>query len=146
MFKKILSIGGSLLGAFGKAKAARDERDAARENARVAEKEAERQRRRTALELERQRKTARRVVGRQRAEFAMAGVGATGSALDIIADSAAEAALDASLIEEGGRLAESYALAQARQDRDRGRAVFQGGLLSAGSHLLKQAHNQDWFA
>ena len=122
-----LSIASGIAGLFG------DD-----DNAELAEAQAARERERIQVDLKRHRRNVRRVRGEQQVQFVAAGVrGDTGSALDIIADTAAEADLDAKLIELGGEARASFADAQARQFRSRGRGRFVSGLLAGASEFLE---------
>ena len=128
---------GSIIGAAGALVGAVSGLSAGKDNARLAAYQAERERERTRVELLRQKRFARRVAGTQRVEFAAAGVrGDTGSAVDILADTAADAALDAKLIEAGGSLREAAATSEAKLQRAQGRSVFVGGLLSGAAELI----------
>ncbi|NNG04033.1 MAG: hypothetical protein HKM95_08020 [Inquilinus sp.] len=128
---------GSIISAAGAVVGALSGLSAGNENARLAAYQAERERERTRVELERQRRFARQVAGTQQVQFAAAGVrGDSGSALDILADTAADAALDARLIEAGGSLREAAAMSEAKLQRSQGRSVFVGGLLSGAAEWL----------
>ena len=107
------------------------------ENSRISEEQARRERERTELELQRQKRLSRRIFGTQTTQFAAAGVTISGSAFDIFADSQAEAELDEKLIEAGGSLAENFALSQARNARREGVSQFQRGLLTSAATLLE---------
>ncbi len=125
----IVSGIGSVIGAVSGLKAGE-------ENARLSREQAERERQRTRIELQRHRRNVRRVLGEQRAQFALAGVrGDAGSALDIIADTTAEAETDEMLIEVGGEARESFEESRARQVRRSGRDVFARGLLTAAAEF-----------
>lgn len=127
-----IGAAGALIGGVQALRAGDDNADAARDVA-------ARQKRKTELEVKRTRRTARRVFGSQQVIFAKSGVrGDAGSALDIIADDMAEAELDVSLLEEGGSIAENLALSEARTSRQRGNALFQQGLLTAGSFFVPE--------
>ncbi len=125
----IISGVGSVIGAVSGLSAGRD-------NARLSKEQAARERERTRIELQRHRRNVRRVRGEQQVQFVSAGVrGDRGSALDIIADTTAEAALDEKLIEVGGEARASFEESRARQFRQGGRNVFTEGLLTAVSHF-----------
>lgn len=109
---------------------------ASRRNADAADDVAEREARKTKLEIDRTRRTARRIAGTQQTIFAKRGVrGDAGSALDIIADDMAETELDVQLLEEGGSIAENLAASEARESRRRGTEFLAQGLLVAGASL-----------
>lgn len=112
--------------------------DAGEENADASREQAVRVRQKTTLEVARTRRLARRVKGAQRAGFGRAGVrSGAGSALDVIADSAAEAALDIKLLELGGSVEENLRLSEARDASRRGAAVAGGGLLADLGELFE---------
>lgn len=126
---EIIGIGGAVIGAF-------DAKDAGDDNAAALEEQARRERERTKLEVRRQRKLSRRIRGEQATAFVASGVsGRSGTALDIIGDSMAEAEMDERLIEAGGSIAENLALSEARQSRRRGGQVFTRNLLGGVSVL-----------
>ncbi len=125
---------GSFLAGVGGVVGALSGRSAGKRNARLSREQAERERERTRIELQRHRRNVRRVLGEQQAQFVAAGVrGDSGSALDIIADSTAEAETDEKLIEVGGEARASFQESRARQFRRSGRDVFVQGLLSAAA-------------
>jgi len=106
-------------------------------NARNSEEQAERERERTRIELRRHKRNVRRAVGEQQVQFVSAGVrGDSGSALDIVADTAAEAQLDEKLIEVGGEARASFEESRARQFRRSGRDVFAEGLLTTAANVI----------
>jgi len=76
-----------------------------------------------------QREQAARVMGAARAATAASGLVLTGSALDVIADSAAAAEMDALAIRASGRQRAAVALYE-------GRAALMGGIVGAGSAIL----------
>ena len=128
---------GSILGGVGAVIGAVSGRSAGKENARLSREQAERERERTRIELQRHKRNVRRVLGEQQAQFVAAGVrGDGGSALDIIADTTSEAALDENLIEVGGEARASFEESQARQFRRSGRNVFAEGLLTAAANFV----------
>ena len=125
----IISGVDSVIGAFSGLSAGKD-------SAKLSKEQAERERERTRIELRRHRRNVRRVRGEQQVQFVSAGVrGDSGSALDIIADTTAEAALDEKLIEVGGDARASFEESRARQFRRSGRNVFTDGLLTAVAHF-----------
>lgn len=126
-----ISVGATVFGAFS-------DKDAGDENRRISEDQAARERLRTELELKRQRREHRRLEGSQRTQFAAAGVRIGGSALDILADSAAENILDIKLIEAGGSLRENLALSRGRLAEQQGDRRFIGGIASATAKLVDE--------
>lgn len=85
-------------------------------------------------EESRNRDQARRLLGAQQAAYAGSGVAAdSGSPLDVAADSAAQAELDALTIRHGGRVRSDYYRAEAAQAKASIPTTILGGALAAGS-------------
>lgn len=122
---------GAFIGGVGSLFGAVSGLSAGRSNARLSREQAARERERTRIELLRHKRNVRRVVGEQQVQFVAAGVrGDSGSALDIAADTTAEAELDKKLIEVGGGARASFEESRARQFRRAGQNVFADGLLT----------------
>lgn len=92
---------------------------------------------------EQQRRSARDVLGKQRAAVAQAGIGWGGSALDIMEDSAAKAELDALTIRYEGDLKAKGLLAEAEFDKyagdvamATGKAAKKASYVSAAASIL----------
>ncbi len=116
----VVSTIGAVQQASAQAKSARYAADATQDQARAEE----------AL----QRNQARRLLGQQQAAFAASGVRAdSGSPLDVAADSAAQAELDALTIRQRGRVASDFYKFQARQARSTIPLTILGGTLNAAS-------------
>lgn len=105
-------------------------------NARLAENNAMAARTAAAAEAERERVRALRLTGTQRAGYGKAGVQLSGSALDVIGDTAAQSELDALTILYGGESRARAAEADAAGQRFMGSAARGGALTQAGSSLL----------
>lgn len=91
-----------------------------------------------ANELAQRRETAR-LLGRQRAGFAKAGVGLEGSPLLVMAETAAEGELLAQRERHRGEVARTRAANEAAIAKAEGRAALVGGVLGAGASILTGA-------
>lgn len=99
------------------------------ENARIEQANAEEQ-------VERQRRLARRFLGRARASTGASGITISGSALEAIGDSAAELELDALTIKHESDIRVFSLKTDAENARLRGRLLRTKGQLTAISKLL----------
>lgn len=111
-------------------------REAAEYNARVLDSKARATEANTKEQVERERRMARRRLGAMRAATGASGISLNGSALEAIADSAAEMELDALTIRHEGKLKVMGYYASAESERMRGRAAMTKGYLNASSDLL----------
>lgn len=113
---------------------------AAEANAAMAEEEAQRARQAAAVEEDRNRAQSRRTISAQRAAYGSSGVvSEEGSSLLALADSAAEAELDALTIRYSGDVTARRYQVQAASDRAAAAGYRQQGLVSAGTGLLTGA-------
>lgn len=113
---------------------------AAEANATMAEEEAQRARQAAAVEEDRNRSQSRRVISAQRAAYGASGVvSEEGSSLLALADSAAEAELDALSIRYSGDVTARRYQVQAASDRAAASGYRMQGLVSAGTGLLSGA-------
>ena len=87
---------------------------------------------RAAFEAERQRDYAARFLGAQRAAYGASGVTLEGTPIDVLADTAAQAELDALAIQWGGQARATALSSQAS-------AARLGGYMGAGAALLEGA-------
>ena len=110
--------------------------DAAKYNAKVAENDAITARQQADFERNRLRKQHLRVLGRQRAAFAKSGTDLTGSAVDVMYDSALEGEMDELLVLYGGSLAAGNRQAAAQLARAEGRNARTSGYLNAAGTIL----------
>lgn len=140
-----LGLAGSLLGSRSEKKAAKAGREAAEANARLAEEEIGQVEIRTAVELARLRQEARRFAGSQRAAYAGAGVRLSGSALDVLEDTAAMAEQDAKLVQWAGDWDVRGLKAEAEMQRRYGQSAYRAGMLNARATLLGGLY-QTWRA
>lgn len=115
----------------------------ARQNADLALRKRELQKIQTRIMEKKHREKVRRYLGTQRALYGKAGVTMEGTPLLTLAETAAEAELDALAIRYAGSVEEANILAEAAGYRQaehlagmRGRAARMAGYLGAGSELL----------
>lgn len=117
-------------------------------NAKVKEMNAQVARTQANAREEQQRRKGRQVLGAQRAGIAQAGIGFSGSALDIMEQSADMAELDALNIRYEGELQSTGLLADAEAERYEadvnrmaGRNAMKAAYIGAGSALIGGASN-----
>ena len=109
-------------------------------NAKVARQQAESAKQAATLQAEADRERSRRIIGRQRSLYGVAGVEVdAGSPLLIKADSARQAELNAQAIEWQGAVQAQNFMQESVLDRFMGRAAARAGTFGAGSTLLKAA-------
>jgi len=109
-------------------------------NAKVARQQAESAKQAATLQAEADRERSRRILGRQRALYGVAGVEVdAGSPLLIQADSARQAELNAQTIEWRGAVTAGNFMQESVLDRFMGRASARAGTFGAGTSLLKGA-------
>ncbi|MGB8276097.1 MAG: hypothetical protein WCF16_12610 [Alphaproteobacteria bacterium] len=108
-------------------------------NARVAQQNAELARRKAVADEQLARQRAIRILGQGRADVAKSGITLSGSALDVLSDSAANSELDALSIRYGGVIRQADATAQAALDRYQGNQRQTAAYLGAGTNLLLDA-------
>lgn len=126
----ISSIGG------GKGAAA-----AAKYNARQALIQGQLARQQADYEAARNQEDADQAIGAAKANVGASGIALQGSALDVIAQSSADAALDSKAIRRQGRLQQLGYQAEAQLQRSQGRAAKREGIFGAGTSLLTAAGN-----
>ena len=137
-FGKILEQASPLLKFFGQRRQASAQAQVFEFNAAVHRQRADLIRKRTALDVERQRRRARSFRKKQEALFAKAGVRLTGSPLEVIAESAAELEFDALLTQFEGDIEALNASTSAAIALTRAQQIEQAGFVSAGTTLLTQ--------
>lgn len=106
-------------------------------NARVAEQNAAAARQQAALDESTSRKKSAMVIGSIRARAAANTGDVGGSALDVLADSAGEAELEALTLRYAGEVKARQSESEAKLQRQRGESAFIGGFIGAGTALLK---------
>lgn len=127
-----LSVVGSLASASQQAAIAKS-------NAALAQAEGQQAKLAAEQEEKDHRERVRRFLSGTRAAIAKSGVTLDGSALELMAESAAEAEYDALKIRHAGSLAQLRAEREAAQSRMQARAYRVGGLFGAGTTLLTGA-------
>ncbi len=158
----IASTAMQAVGAIQQANAAsasyKSQQQAADYNATVLEQNAGVERSQANAREEAQRREARRILGSQRAAFSQAGTGLSGSAADVMAQSATDAELDALTLRYEGDMRSRGMMAQAEGERYHGRVASANassaktaGYLSAAGSILSGAGNyagyqeQQWY-
>ena len=129
-------IGGIITG-IGSLVSARNQAAAARSQAQFHERQAAMERQRGAFEGARASDKARRLQGRQVANYAASGVQLSGSPGNVIDDSAAEAALDIGAIRQGAEVRASNELFRARQSRERARSIMAAAPFGFAAPLIE---------
>ena len=107
--------------------------------AKAAERNADLTREETEVKLAQQQRTAFQVLGGQKADIASAGFLESGSALDIMRDSASQAALSKAMIDRQGDIKAEGFEAQAKMYRamaDASESSGWGSIISSGIRLL----------
>ena len=122
-----------VVGAFAKGQAASN---ASKYNAAQATRKAGLAVEQAASDADAKRRDTVRRLGLMRANYGASGVTVEGSPLDVMAESAANAEMDALNIKYKGDLAASGYAAEAKLDKMRARQDYMGGLFGAGSALL----------
>ena len=108
-------------------------------NAKVAQRQAQAAKMQAQFEEDRLRDKAARTMGSARAAYGKSGVLMEGSPLDVMAQSATDAEMDALALRWGGNLRANNYRAQARMDESEGNAALWGGFARAGTSLLTGA-------
>lgn len=132
----IVGTGMSVAGALSQANVARATGEY---NAQLAEQNAVLAGQQAAEEERRFRVASRKQLGAMRAAYSASGVELEGTPMDVLAESAYVAELDALTIRRGGEASAAALQSQATLDRLYGRAQQQGGYYSAASELLSGA-------
>lgn len=135
-FGQAFSALGSVVSAFSSFTQGQQQSDAARYNAQVAENNAIAARQKAAFDEEIRREQLARVQAQARANIGKGGSDFSGSALDIMAQNAATAELDALAIRYGGETRARGLEAQAAADRAQASSARAGGYFGAGARLL----------
>jgi hypothetical protein len=136
-----LSAGVSAAGAIAQGNASKA---AANYNAAVARQNADIARANAAADADKQERQGRLLAGKQRAATGASGITPEGSPLEVMADSALEAELDALTTRYRGELQARSSGQDARLQGMRGSADQTAGYIGAGTALLKGAKNLPW--
>lgn len=135
----LLMVASSVMSAAGSIQQGNSAKAAAEYNARVAENNAITARQQAAAQEEQHRRLARRQLGQMRAAYGASGVTMEGSPLDILAQSAKDAELDALNIRYGGELKAQGLESEAVLERYRGKSAQRAGYMGAATGLLSGA-------
>lgn len=132
----ILAITGSTMQAIGAIQQGTAAKNAGDFNAAILNQNAVTERQMAGEREEAQRRTARRVLGSQRAALAQSGIGLDGSAADVMQQSAANAELDALTTRYEGELRSRGMETQARLERYQGKAAKKASYFEAAGSIL----------
>lgn len=132
------SIIGVGLSAYGSYREGQDAAEASEYNAKIAQEESALTEQAGALDVSRQRQQVSRLIGTQKAITAGSGIELTGSALDVMINTAAEGELDAQILEYNTKVQASRFRSQSARDLELARASRTSGIFKAGSTLLTQ--------
>lgn len=132
----ILSVVGGGIGAYGQLKESEAQARASEYNANVAEMNAEQAILISAQDERRQRIIARKELGSIRAAYGASGVSMEGSPMDVLAESTANAELDALNIRYAGQAKAAGLRDEASYERFRAKETRAAGVLGAAASLL----------
>lgn len=136
----LISAGAAVFGAYTQVQAGKAAEKQGEYNAAIAENKAVDAKNRGRVEENRQRRITAAQIGRQRTQFAANGVALdSGSANDILADTAEIGELDALTIRGNAEREAQYHRSQARQDIYSGQVAKRQSYFGAGSTLLTGA-------
>lgn len=131
-----LALIGTAVSAVGAIQQGRAAEKAANYNAAIADRNATIARQQAAADADTSRSVNSRRLGAMRAKYGASGVQAEGSVLDVMADSAAQAELEALNIEYKGDLAAQGYGETASLNRMQGKNARTSGYLNAGATVL----------
>lgn len=132
-------IGIAAVSAIGSLQAGQASKDASEQNAQYAEQNAAISRDKANFDATLQARESGQLLGKARAQIAKSGVAYSGSPIDVMADSAAQAELDNLAIRYGGELAARGYLNQADISRREGKQAQTASYFGAATSLLKGA-------
>ena len=132
-------IGSAGIGALGEIQQGYATKQLAEYNASVAEANATAARQQAALDEDTSRRKSSLVMGQIRARAAANSGDVNGSALDVLAESAGEAELEALVLRYGGEVKARTSESEAQLLRQRGKDAVLGGYIGAGTKLLTAA-------
>lgn len=131
-----LQLAGAGLSAVGTIASAQAQSQGMKAQAAFNERQATMEQQRAAYEAQRERENAQRLMARQRAGYLSSGLALEGTPTAVIADTAAETAMDIAAIQYGGQVRSGNYRAQAGIDRANARSASTAGFIGAGSSLL----------
>lgn len=134
----LLSLASAGSSAYGQVMEAQDQAQAEMYNATVARQEAELAKQQGKSEADKIRRQAKILRGTQKSLYSKAGVALSGSAIEVINDSAAEMELDAMLAEYNADVAAQRASGEASFSESQAKQIRRAGTVSAGSTLLTE--------
>ena len=135
-----MSLIGTGLQAYGQYESGREAKKAADYNAEISKQQADMTRQRAALNEFKKRKEMGIVIGEQQAAYAKAGVvTTTGSPIDVMTDSIANAELDIAIDNYNNEVAARGYESEAERELEAGEAAAEEGMIGAGTTLLKGA-------
>jgi len=108
----------------------------AKAQSKILKQQAASERKSAEFEAAQQRKQTKRLLAKQITQFSKSGVRVTGSALDVIAATAAERELEALAIQFGGEVRGTAAESQAALESQRAGQELLGGAIGAGATFL----------
>ena len=132
----IAMAAGTAASAWGSIQGGRIQEATARMNARMEAQRAQEEQRAAALDEYRHRRETRRILSTQKSLFLKGGVTMEGTPLDVIAETAGQAELDALMIRQYGVARSREAMGRAAIYRAGGRAAREAGYVRAGTTLL----------
>jgi len=135
----LTGIAGTGLTAYGQYRAGQDAANAEEYNASIALKEAEIAKVKGKLDVDRQRKFARRFQAEQTVAIAKSGIAFQGSAFEVFKDSAEELELDALILEYNSAIEQSRAIDEADVRRASAKRIRSAGILGAATTVLTQS-------
>jgi hypothetical protein len=127
---------GTGVSAYGQIQQGKSQAAQAEYNAKLAKRNAKSARESAEYEARQKRRGTARLIGRQRALYAKAGVTMEGSPLDVLQETAAQGEMDALMIERGYAQQEAAYKSQSELAKMRARNYRQQGYFGAGSTLL----------
>lgn len=135
----VLAAAGAGVGAYSAIEQGKQAEAAGKYNAKVQRNNAVTARNQANFEADRIRKRNRLVAGKQRANYLKSGIDLSGSAEDVILDSAIEGELDVAAAQYAGASAAQSQVARARLSEYEGRAAGRAGYVRAGGAILSGA-------
>lgn len=133
------AVGSAAIGAVGAIQAGKAQQQAANYNAMLAEREGREAKQVAASEAREARRRGRRLISSQTAAYGAAGLDISGSALEVLADTAEITELDALNIERAGSAEEARAIGRANAERFAGKQARTASYFGAASSILSGA-------
>jgi len=135
----VASLAGTAVSAWSAIQAGRERESAAKYNAEMEFIQGIKEKAARQLEERKHREKTQRLLARQKSLYLKAGVAMEGTPLEVIGQTAAEAEIDAMIIEAGGQAAYLERLGRMGMFRELGESYRQAGYLRAGTTLLTGA-------